>query len=177
MVKTSPTSPADRQNSSVLVGSGVLAGVGEPELDRLGLPGRPLGEHPALGEHKAFGAPSAWRCRLEEVLGRGGMGVVWRAVEERIGPAVVVRTLPSAYGDLRAQRRLAAEARALGRICDRHVVAVHDYGTDSDGAVFGVMELVAGRPGSRSAVTSSADAVRPSSGAAFGWCTDRGRGC
>ena len=73
----------------------------------------------------------AERYRLEGVLGRGGMGVVWRAMDELIGRAVAVKELRPPEG-LSAQERAVVgeralrEARSAGRISHSGVVAVHD---------------------------------------------------
>lgn len=74
------------------------------------------------------------------------MGLVWRAVDERLNRPVAVKTLPFAYGDPREIKRLAHEAQALAQVSSPHVVNVHDYGRDDeDGTVFVVLELVEGR--------------------------------
>ncbi|WP_405435990.1 serine/threonine-protein kinase [Streptomyces avidinii] len=86
----------------------------------------------------------AGRYRLAEELGRGARGVVWRGVDERIGRPVAVRVLPPAYGEPQAYERLAAEARALGRLRDRRVAELWDYGQAADGTVYVVTELVDG---------------------------------
>lgn len=90
----------------------------------------------------------AGRYRLEELLGEGGMGQVWRGTDERLHRPVAVKVL-AAPDDEHLAARLVAEARAAAAVSDAHAVAVHDVGeTELDGrtSVFMVMELVHGRP-------------------------------
>ncbi|MFG2500975.1 serine/threonine-protein kinase [Streptomyces sp. NPDC048441] len=90
----------------------------------------------------------AGRYRVVARLGRGGMGVVWRAVDEVLGREVAVkelRTFTDAAGpelaDLRV--RMQREARAAARIRHPGVVAVHDV-AEVDGRPLIVMELIEG---------------------------------
>ncbi|MFF0741583.1 protein kinase [Streptomyces sp. NPDC004111] len=89
------------------------------------------------------------RYRLEEVLGAGGMGQVWRAVDHRLDRDVAVKVIltnPLAEESLAA--RFHQEARSTARLTHRHIVTIHDYGEAelSGGPVlFLVMELVQGR--------------------------------
>ncbi|MGW6268366.1 serine/threonine-protein kinase [Streptomyces sp. NPDC055060] len=90
----------------------------------------------------------AGRYRVTARLGRGGMGVVWRAVDEVLGREVAVkelRTYTDAAGpelaDLRV--RMQREARAAARVRHPGVVAVHDV-AEVDGRPLIVMELVEG---------------------------------
>ncbi|MEU5686491.1 serine/threonine protein kinase [Streptomyces venezuelae] len=90
----------------------------------------------------------AGRYRVVAQLGRGGMGVVWRAVDEVLHREVAVkelRTYTDAAGpelaDLRL--RMQREARAAARVRHPGVVAVHDV-TEVDGRPLIVMELVDG---------------------------------
>jgi tetratricopeptide (TPR) repeat protein len=79
-------------------------------------------------------------------LGAGGMGVVVAAYDPELDRKVAIKLL-RAPTDARAEeghRRLLAEAQALARLSDPHVVAVHDVGTH-EGRVFVAMELVEGR--------------------------------
>jgi eukaryotic-like serine/threonine-protein kinase len=82
---------------------------------------------------------------LEAELGRGGMGRVFRARDERLGRAVAVKVLrpeSAANPDFRA--RFAREARTLARLDHPGIVAVHDFGTTPDGDSYLVMQLVSG---------------------------------
>ncbi|MCI3275240.1 serine/threonine-protein kinase [Streptomyces cylindrosporus] len=100
------------------------------------------------GQADGTGRLLAGRYRVLSQLGRGGMGVVWRAVDEVLGREVAVkelRTYSDADGpelaDLRV--RMQREARAAARVRHPGVVAVHDIG-EVDGRPLIVMELVDG---------------------------------
>jgi hypothetical protein len=90
----------------------------------------------------------AGRYRLVEQLGRGGMGVVWRAVDEVLGREVAVKELRT-YTDSSAPEladltvRMQREARAAARVRHPGVVAVHDV-AEHEGRPVIVMELVDG---------------------------------
>ncbi|MFD3524528.1 protein kinase [Streptomyces sp. NPDC058653] len=103
------------------------------------------GEH---GGDEGAGRLLAGRYRVLARLGRGGMGVVWRAMDEVLGREVAVkelRTFTDAAGpelaDLRVRMR--REARAAARIKHPGVVAVHDV-ADEGGRPVIVMELIDG---------------------------------
>ncbi|MFF2008189.1 serine/threonine-protein kinase [Streptomyces sp. NPDC058195] len=98
----------------------------------------------------------AGRYRLGEVLGRGGMGTVWRAVDETLGRTVAVKELrfPSAIDEDEKRRlitRTLREAKAIARIRNNGAVTVYDV-VDEDDRPWIVMELIEGK--------SLAEAVR-----------------
>ena len=81
-----------------------------------------------------------------EVLGRGGMGVVYRAVDKQIGREVAIKTLTSGVaGDKEMLARFYEEGRKTGRLNHPHIVTVYDLGEDN-GIPFIVMERVEGDP-------------------------------
>jgi len=85
------------------------------------------------------------RYRLQHVLGRGGMAVVWRADDQRLGRPVAVKVLDRAGpGDAAALEEFDREARTVAQLTHPNVVTVHDFGVD-DGVPYLVMELVSGR--------------------------------
>ncbi|MGW0186474.1 tetratricopeptide repeat protein [Streptomyces sp. NPDC003362] len=94
------------------------------------------------------------RYRLLDLIGRGGMGEVWRARDESLGRQVAVKCLKP----LREQHdqsftrvlreRFRREARAAAALQHRGITVVHDFG-ESDGVLFLVMELLQGRDLSR----------------------------
>ncbi|PWS42025.1 serine/threonine protein kinase, partial [Streptomyces sp. ZEA17I] len=91
----------------------------------------------------------AGRYRLGGVLGRGGMGTVWRADDETLGRTVAVKELrfPSAIDEDEKRRlitRTLREAKAIARIRNNSAVTVYDV-VDEDDRPWIVMELVEGK--------------------------------
>ena len=89
--------------------------------------------------------------RLEEKLGQGGMGEVWRARHRMLArPAAIKLIRPSLDRDQRpgipeeAVRRFEREARAIASLRSPHTVELFDFGVGTDGAFFLVMELLDG---------------------------------
>ncbi|MDX3072492.1 serine/threonine-protein kinase [Streptomyces sp. NPDC088354] len=86
------------------------------------------------------------RYELRRQLGRGGMGVVWEAYDNRLGRQVAVKELlfrGALDPETQAQwvERARREAQAIARIGHEHVVAVHDV-IEAEGQVWIVMEQV-----------------------------------
>lgn len=90
------------------------------------------------------GAPLAGRYRLEERIGAGGMGEVWRGTDEVLGRTVAVKVMLAA---LLAQEgfaeRFRGEARTMANLNHPGVVNIYDYYGDAESA-FLVMEYVEG---------------------------------
>ncbi|TDQ53309.1 serine/threonine-protein kinase [Actinorugispora endophytica] len=87
------------------------------------------------------------RYRLTERLGIGGMGEVWRGVDERLDRPVAVKLVrPELVETDDTVARFRREARVTARLAGHpNIVILYDYGTDSD-TVYAVMELVEGLP-------------------------------
>ncbi|QMU76537.1 serine/threonine protein kinase [Streptacidiphilus sp. PB12-B1b] len=114
------------------------------------------------------------RYRLIGLLGRGGMGEVWRAEDEALGRQVAVKCLRAGLvqhdpGQAELQReRFRREARVAAGLQHPGVTVVHDFG-DADGAPYLVMELLDGMdlgqvldglPGRRMPVSTAVDTAR-----------------
>ncbi|MFJ9773344.1 protein kinase [Kitasatospora sp. NPDC101157] len=89
------------------------------------------------------------RYELQEKLGQGGFGVVWRAWDTRVGRPVAVKVIRHEDGDqAKAAMRFAREASAAGNLSHPYIVTVHDLGhreSEDQRLTYLVMELLTGR--------------------------------
>ena len=86
------------------------------------------------------------RYRLVELLGRGGMGEVWRAYDTAANNRTVAIKLLPAYlaSDDTFVQRFRREADAAAQLSNKHVIPIHNYG-EIDGQLYVDMRLIEGR--------------------------------
>jgi serine/threonine protein kinase len=85
------------------------------------------------------------RYRLIDLVGRGGMGEVWRAFDTVTERVVALKVLPTQFADdATFQERFRREARAAAALDEPHIVPIHDFG-EIDGKLFVTMRLINGR--------------------------------
>ncbi|MBO0825966.1 MAG: serine/threonine protein kinase, partial [Actinobacteria bacterium] len=81
---------------------------------------------------------------LEQRVGKGGMGVVFRARHELLGRMVALKILaPDLASDEAFRRRFILESRAADAVSNPHIIPVYDAG-EEDGAMFIAMQYVSG---------------------------------
>ena len=89
------------------------------------------------------------RYELFEMIGCGGMGAVYRAVDTKLGRTVALKTAAARRNGARltdrVRQRFLREAMALSKVEHRNVVQVLDFGFADDGTPFLVMEHLRGR--------------------------------
>ena len=82
--------------------------------------------------------------RLEAQVGAGGMAVVFRARDERLGRLVALKILaPALASDQMFRRRFVAESRAAAAVDDPHIIPIYEAG-EASGALFIAMRFVKG---------------------------------
>ena len=82
--------------------------------------------------------------RLQELIGRGGMGEIYRAYDTARGRVVALKRLPAALAaDPVFQARFRSEAALAARLREPHVIPIHDFG-EIDGQLYIDMRLVEG---------------------------------
>jgi ABC-type oligopeptide transport system substrate-binding subunit len=83
------------------------------------------------------------RYRLEEQIGQGGVGTVWRGFDSLLERPVAIKVLKSEGFGTEGRARLLAEARAIAKLDHPNIISVFDAG-EADGSPYIVMELVEG---------------------------------
>src|SRR5437016_4606544 len=82
--------------------------------------------------------------RIVEQIGQGGMGVVYKAEDQKLGRMVAIKALPAAAtSDETARMRLVREARSASALNHPNIVTIHSI-DDSEDFTFVVMEYIAG---------------------------------
>ncbi|MEO6742483.1 MAG: serine/threonine-protein kinase, partial [Chthoniobacteraceae bacterium] len=85
------------------------------------------------------------RYRITKLLGRGGMGAVYFAVDMRLDRDVAIKILPIEHGDTpQALARFEREAKAMAALDHPNIVKIFDFGRTHEGFAYFVMELVDG---------------------------------
>ena len=103
--------------------------------------------------------------RLEAQIGAGGMAVVFRARDERLGRPVALKILaPAMSADAAFRRRFIAESRAAAAVDDPHIIPVYEAG-EAGGVLFIAMRFVVG--GDLRGVLEREGALAPGRAAAF----------
>jgi serine/threonine-protein kinase len=93
---------------------------------------------------EASGGPRIGRYRITGRIGRGGMGMVYRGLDEALEREVAVKTLVAEGSfDPESRRRFEVEAKAAARLSHPNIVTVHELGEDR-GILFIAMELLPG---------------------------------
>jgi tRNA A-37 threonylcarbamoyl transferase component Bud32 len=101
----------------------------------------PMPTHPAPA---AADRPTVIGYDILEELGRGGMGVVYKARHARLDRLVAIKILPAEVSDEPAfAERFAREARALAKLNHPHIVSIYDFGQAGAQSYF-IMEYVEG---------------------------------
>lgn len=85
------------------------------------------------------------RYRLQNMMGQGGMGEVWRAYDTATNRTVAIKLLPPQLAtDQTFVQRFRREAEAAAQLNDPHIIPIHNYG-EIDGRLYVDMRLVEGR--------------------------------
>ena len=85
--------------------------------------------------------------RITGVIGQGGMGIVYRAVQTKLNRTVALKVLPAMVGAASpaAVSRFRREAMAAARLHHTNIVPIYDFGESPD-AYYYAMELIVGQP-------------------------------
>ena len=108
---------------------------------------RATSEYPAAttgSDELKLGSTFAGRYTIDSVLGRGGMGTVYKAKDSELGEMVAIKTLlPWMVHDEIGRERFKDEIRLTRRLTHRNVVRTHDFG-EASGTWYLTMEYVEG---------------------------------
>src|SRR5580692_4119820 len=96
---------------------------------------------PPTGERRT---ETLGRYKILDELGRGGCGVVYRALDPSIGRVVAIKTILTKTEGEESRERFRREARSAGNLSHPNIVTIHDF-SDTGDPMFIAMEFVEGR--------------------------------
>jgi eukaryotic-like serine/threonine-protein kinase len=109
------------------------------------MPAPHMQSEPGVSSSQDLSGTTIGRFAIQELLGKGGMGEVYRASDTRLKRQVALKRIaPHLRGDKGSRERLWKEAERASRLSDPHIAAVHDV-IDEDNELFIVMEYVEGQ--------------------------------
>jgi len=83
--------------------------------------------------------------RIEGLLGRGGMGAVYKGIQPELERPVAIKILPvEVAADEEFVARFKREAQTLAKLQHSRIITIHDYGETSEGHLYFVMEYIDG---------------------------------
>lgn len=142
-----PEQPGEPTNGKPA--SSVLGGLSPDELFARGMQSVKMTGAGGLNTWEPPSIPEAARLfpqyEVLELIGRGGMGAVYKARQLALDRIVAIKLLPLEVSvDNDFAERFKREARTMARMNHPHIVSVFDFGTTSEGHLFFVMEYVEG---------------------------------
>lgn len=123
--------------------------VGHGEVEHLQPPGESWEASPITGPvvGQLVGRVIDNRYQVTNILGQGGMGVVYEATHKYLNRKVAIKVLQRALASDEAYvARFLREAQAVAALKNRHTITVHDFGVTEDGQLYFAMELLEGLP-------------------------------
>jgi serine/threonine-protein kinase len=137
----------DLREKQALVEFMMSAGAGDARTAPLGRAMSPTAQQQAAQQGVLIepGRTFANRYDIKEVLGVGGMGMVYKAVDRELAETIAIKTLKSDFmaQDATALERFRGEIRLARKISHRNVVRTHDIG-ENGGVYYITMEFVEG---------------------------------
>src|SRR4029078_10797989 len=98
-----------------------------------------------IAEDPLIGSTIQDRYKIESIIGKGSMGIVYKASQELIGREVAIKVLHGhLVSDGESLKRFHQQARAASRLNHPHIITLYDYGVIPSGQPYIVMDLLYG---------------------------------